>query len=428
MAIKQYIYKLYDNSGNYLKTVKDVATRYPLFNMSINSGVGQMRLQIAQSWNDFLESTDFELYNEIKVIVNDNEDNAKQIYSGFISQRQFRMNEGKEFIEITLIGYVSELTTSVLMIKEAGANYGSTGLYFTSDEPGEILEYALDSFAIFYSGKITYTADSIEATGNVTTDLFNMNTIQEAVDVVLQRSPIGWYWYVDGENVMNLKSADKYSPDHTLFLGKHIKSIRAIQNMEDVRNDVLVVGGTPDGEEQISKRFLNQSSITQYGRRTHIKNDGRLFNSTSIDFLGKYLLGSKYAATSELEFDITDSNVDPKNGYDIESISPGDVIQINNPKAKKRQAMWDIAMWDVDFWDFSNNDALGEAIIVESIQYYGTGIKVYASRSVPGVGFRLEDVKRNLENYLNATVATDSQSDEDIFFTYDDDGNLIGTT
>jgi len=428
MAVKKYTYKLYDNDGTYIKTIKDIITRYPEFTIGINGGVGQLVLSIAKTWKEFLTDNDFELYNEIKVVVNDNESNEKQIYSGYISQRKFELSEGKEAVSLTLLGYVSELTSSVLMIKDAGDNYGATGLQFSSEEPGEVLEYIIDSYAEFYSGKITYTAGSIEDTGNVITDLFNMNTIREAIDIVLQRSPIGWCWYVDGENIIHLKSTDKYTADHSLFIGKHIKNITAIQNMEEVRNDVIIIGGTPDGEEQISKRYRNQQSITDYGRRTFIKNDGRLYNSDSIDFLGKYNLGTKYAPTSEIEFDLVDSNIDSNNGYDIESINPGDIIQINNPRSKKRKTLWDISEWDVDYWDFSNKDVIGDTVIVESIKYYGHGARIYASKSVPGLGFRLEDVKRNLENYLNSSVVVNTEAEEDIYFTFDADGNLVGTT
>jgi hypothetical protein len=197
--------------------------------------------------------------------------------------------------------------------------------------------------------------------------------------------------------------------------------------MEDIRNDVLVVGGTPDGEEQISKRYNEANSIERYGRRSQIKNDGRLYNDDSLDFLGKYLLGTQYASFSQVEIDVLDSSIDTKKGYDIESIEPGDVIQIKNPKVQSSASLWDVAQWDLDFWDYSNRDSIGEPIIVQEVHYYGTGAKIVAARTVPGVGFRLEDVRRNIENYLNSIAAINT-TEEEIYFTFDADGNLVGTT
>lgn len=428
MAIKRYFYKVYDNEGNYVKTLNDVVDRYPRFSLVINNGPGAMAFNVARGWKEFIDDEDLELYYEIRVFVNDKEDNAKQIYSGYISRRELSIDDkGHEFIKIVCIGYISESTTSIMAIKDAGANYGVTSLQFSTDEPGEILEYAIDSFAEFYSGKITYTAASIEDTGNVTTELFNMNSISEVINVVLSRSPIGWFWFVDGENVIHLKGTNLEEPDHTLLIGKHIKSIKATQDMEDVRNDILVIGGTPDGSEQISRRFTESNSIERYGRRSFIKNDGRLYNTDSIQFLGRYLLGTQYASFSKVEMEVLDSNIN-ENGYDIESINPGDVIRIRYPKKQGSSSKWDIAKWDLNDWDYCNRDVIGEPIIVEEVQYYGTGAKIIASKAVPGVGYRLEDVRRNLENYLNSVAPTNVNAEEEILFTYDADGNLVGTT
>jgi len=123
-----------------------------------------------------------------------------------------------------------------------------------------------------------------------------------------------------------------------------------------------------------------------------------------------------------------DDHIDSELGYDIESVKVGDIIQVRDPKHVTCFSRWDESNWDEDYWDYNKNQFLAEPVIVEEINYYGTGIRVKASRSIAGIGFRLADVKRNLDNYLNRDLAIDPTAEEEILFTYDDDGNLVGTT
>ena len=422
MDLKRYFYKIYDNDGTYIKTQDDVVEKYPKFTMDMNGGVGSLIIRYARNWTDFYASTDLNLYNELRIIVDD--DGGTQIYSGFISKVTLEKDDkGHEYVKATFFGYVSEFPVRALEFT-SGANEGVTSLYYASETPEDILKDIIDK----YDGKITYTASSVGVTGNTTTDLFNFNTIKDSIDQVITRCPIGWYWYVDGENIINLKSTNREDVDHTLLVGRQINQIKMSHSMENVINDVRLMGGTPDGEEQIYKKYKNSSSITEFGTRTFLKNDGRLYNNTSLDFVGKNLLGTHYSKEFSVQFDIMDDHIDSELGYDIESVKVGDIIQVRDPKHVTCFSRWDESNWDEDYWDYNKNQFLAEPVIVEEINYYGTGIRVKASRSIAGIGFRLADVKRNLDNYLNRDLAIDPTAEEEILFTYDDDGNLVGTT
>jgi hypothetical protein len=412
---KRYFYKMYSPSGTYINTLKDVSTKYPNFSKAINSGVGELRLQIARSWEDLSTSTDLTLYNEIKVYVSDKDNSNIQIYSGYLNAISRKKDTlGNEMVEAQFYGYVSELAVRVLEFTSG------TALAYNSEDPTDIMKSIID----LYAGKIDYSASSMLASGNTVSLVFNINSIKDAIDKTLASCPIGWNWYVDGSNVFWLRRTDKESIDHRLFVGKDINQVEINESMENVRNDILLVGGSPDGENKLFRRYYNNSSITDYGTRTEIQNDGRLYNTTSMDFLGKYLLGSQYAKEYQIKFKVIDNNVSSK-GYDIESIEPGDIIKINDPKYPQRDTLYDIAFFDIDYWDYNIENPFSDPIIVEEVRYNGIDCDITASRLLRGIGFRLADVKRNLENYLNALVPTDTQSEQSLTYSYNSSGDLV---
>jgi len=412
---KRYFYKIYTPAGVYVKTLLDVSNKQPSFSWTINGGVGELVLTIARGWRDLESCEDIVLYNELKVYCSDKDSSSLQIYDGFLNRITRKKNQqGQEMVECQFIGYISEFSTRIL---ENGAY---TAIAYNSEEPSEILQSVID----LYAGKIDYSVSSILATTNTVSLLFNVNTILECLDKILSACPIGWYWYVDRSNVIHLTRTNKEEPDHRLKIGNAINEIEISETMESVRNDVFVIGGTPDGENRKFKRFYNESSQNQFGKRTEVKNDGRLYDDDSMLFVGRYLLGSEYAKEYTFKFRVLDSNYSAK-GYDIESIKPGDIIKIDDPRLKHNDTFWDIAEWDVDYWDYNVENPFSDPLIVENIRYNGIDCEIEASRLLRGVGFRLADVKRNLENYLNAKTPITADSTEATTFSYDDNGDLV---
>jgi hypothetical protein len=316
--IKKYFYKVYAPDGTYISTLNDVSEDYPVFHMDINGGVGSLEFTVARNWKDFYSCIDLDLYNELRVIVNDGEDNAKQIYSGYLNKINLDKDEnGNEQVSCQFVGYTAELPFRILQFST-----GETALQYDNETSEDIFKDIIDK----YNGKITYDVAGIGTTGNtVVTEIFNLNTIKECLNKILSRCPIGWYWYVDGENKIWLQRTDKNNPDHTLIMGRHINNISMSATMENVVNDVVVVGGTPDGEDQLYKRYNNPSSIDEFGRRTDILNDGRIYTEDSLDYLGKYTLGSAYAKEIEIQFDILDSNL-----YEDTEVGKLDQFQLLN--------------------------------------------------------------------------------------------------
>jgi len=425
---KKYFYKVYEPDGTFITTLNDVSNAQPEFSMDINGGVGYLTLAIARSWKTFYANRDLQLYNEVKIIVNDYESNAQQIYSGYINKIRLQKDKGgHEQVTIEVAGYVAELPFRLLQFST-----GETALQYDADTIEDIFRDIIDK----YNGKLDYSGTSITATGLTATETFNLNTIKESLDRMISRLPAGWYWYATGENVIYLDRTNKEEPDHTLIIGRHINQIDMAQSMENVMNDVVILGATPDGSDQLMKRYQNANSVEEFGRRTEIKNDGRLYVEDSVDKMATYLLGTNYSKEIEVEFDILDSNIDGVKGYDIESLRPGQVIRIKDPRHNSDTDMWDQVDWDEGYWDFDKNEFINEPIIIESIKYYGTGCRIRASKSVPGLGFRMEDIKKDIDNLLasqvpvipsNVDVAGEEEG-ELIRFAYDANGDLIRLT
>jgi len=63
---KRYLYKIYDSAGNYLKTLDNVVT-LPEFTKTINSGLGELKLTLAEKINEFDELGSILFNNILKV-------------------------------------------------------------------------------------------------------------------------------------------------------------------------------------------------------------------------------------------------------------------------------------------------------------------------------------------------------------------------
>jgi len=101
---------------------------------------------------------------------------------------------------------------------------------------------------------------------------------------------------------------------------------------------------------------------------------------------------------------VLDSNIDPKNGYDIERFKPGQIIQILHPEKEFGDTLWDEAVWDVDYWDFSITQSFGVPHQIVEIQYEFNQVVLRVSAKLEDTNKRIEDINRNAEETAKINI------------------------
>lgn len=413
---KQYIYKVYKSlrSQNTLWDVgkwnvdywdrdpnpvglkgiwSDDVLSDPSFSWGINSGPQELKVKLARKFDDFGEDDDVTLNNDVAVYCFDRQaPNGTRIYRGFISQYRAVADGAEEYIEVTLQGY--GLLLSRQHLKDSN---GYTALQYNSADPSEILKDIIDKQKAA-GGEVSYTDSSIQATGTSVTYTFNLYSYKEALDKVLELCPEYWFWYIDANNRIYLK-AKASTPNHNLYIGKHIGRMEATTDMEDVVNKVYFVGGTPAGSQQLYYYYERPSSISTYGVLSEKKIDHRVELSATAELMATKILDEKETARLQLTIEVVDNNgEDADLGYDIESFSPGDVIRINNLKAgEKTVTLWDKAKWNEDVWDATLAYTLSQSSQIMKINYTPDKVTVEATVGIPSISKRMEDFYRNFE-------------------------------
>ncbi|WMM74479.1 hypothetical protein RCF27_09430 [Rhodococcus pyridinivorans] len=174
-------------------------------------------------------------------------------------------------------------------------------------------------------GKMTWSNDSIEATGLSITQKFQLNTKLEAVKSLYNQSPDGWYWYGNvADNLVYLKEPATM-PHHVFTKRKDIKVINPKQSIENLINVVHVIGGeTSSGGPQLYKEYIDLTSVAQWGRKVHRITDRRItLEATAQRYAQKVMsLYSQPIYTTTLEVS--------SGAYDIETIQLGQMVGFRN--------------------------------------------------------------------------------------------------
>lgn len=404
--MKRYKYDIYDNDGTYITTWSDVVNE-PSFSASINSGVSEMKIVLAREADDFGESDDVSFRNQVVVRCFDVDTNDGVIvFNGFISGYTPVLDESKEYIEVSVLGYVQELSKVELLDNGSGINTspsaGKTKVVYENCEPGDIIKDIIDKYNALTGvmGKISYTSGSIEDTGiTISKYTFNTITIKDAIDKVVEMSPSNFYWYLDENNVINFK-AFSATPDHTLFVKKDVNQIKPYKRIENVYNIAYVIGKEVAGAN-LFRKYERAASISNYGRNVCFIVDNRLEDASTMQKFADAMLELNDEPEVRTQVVLVDNNNEDGFGTDIENIRPGDVIKVLNFLSKKTYTLWGQAIWGVDKWGYDIANVTATNVNVVKINYKPDTIALEVSSQLPFVSKQVNELRRRLD--LGAT-------------------------
>lgn len=407
-SVKSFYYKIYGRSATkwdvmywdvdnwdynnaLLGTLSKEVLNTPSFRKTIDSGSSELKIDLGNKFNNFGEGSLIDFGNTIELyVVGYNDAAPTKIYTGIITSYEPILLENSQHVLVTALGLNYDLSDIVLEDVS-----GNTAIEYIDEDVADIIKDILDKYQVS-GGLVTYLDADIPTTGTTASYTFNLTKVKDALDTAVSLLPAYWYYYVDSTGAFKLVQTSTAAADHKLAVGREIKSINARKTKEQVVNEVYFVGGTPAGGEQLYLKFSRPGSIDAYGRRSQIVIDQRVTLSGTAGQKANKILDEFESPLTRLEVEVVDDNANNL-GYDIESIEPGDSIQIQNiTYGAEDSSLWDIMYWDVDNWDGSITNSQAEILQIKTVDYNYDSVRIEAGARQPESNRRIKEISTDL--------------------------------
>ena len=321
--MKQYTIKVYNQAGTTFLGVLTDTVDYR-FTKTINGGLGSLIMQLPRRLDSYNSDGLLTLSNEIQVWVQDGDAPAgTKIYSGYIDGVIASNTGGAESIIVQVLGYVTRLGFSALV------SGSSMSIDFSADDPAEHFKDIIDFYrADVANERINYAVGTVEIAGFDVSKQMNRVMCMEAIDEIRAISGADWWWFVDANNVAYFKSKPT-TPTHIFTFDKEVSAISTSYDMTDVSNNFNLYNSLqPDDPNYINELYANSASEALYFKRYQLQTDGRMTDPDSVDKLGEAYINAFKNPNTSTVITIKDNNYG--DGYNIESINPGDTCTIRN--------------------------------------------------------------------------------------------------
>ena len=366
---KKYSVKVYDRAGTTFKGGYDPIGGYS-FNKVVNGGVGDLTVELPRKFDQYGLGDDVNLLDEIQIWVQDKDTSGKRLYSGYVSGITSYVNGINQGIRLDVLGYASRLGFTL------DTDGTTVGVVRNSMTPGEIAKDVIDKYrATVSEERINYGASTVDITGTDISYTSNTKSCLETIERAREMAGATWYWYVDADNIFYFKEYST-TPDHLFVFGKDVSSLEITRNADDIKNELIFWNGLQSGEGNfLSKRYYNADSITDYWNRFEKLTDSRIIDSTTADSLGSSFINAYKEPNVSMKFEVKDGNLGQ--GYDIESIEPGQTCKILN---------------------LDDSSVVGDNMVITSVRYTPESATVYVSDSRDITGRSLTNLRRQLDN------------------------------
>jgi hypothetical protein len=403
---KSYLYKFYRANGTYITSIYDndiQVVTHPTYTWTLNGGKGSISLFFGADIKTFYKNafaTNVPLI--VKIYMHDKEtaSTGKLIYTGTLTDVAYTLSEeGFNVAENWL--YISgerDLESKVVENVVTGA----TTISYSNMDIADIIKDLLDKYAL-KGGIVTYTSQSIQTVGLSISITVKNETYLGAIRRICGYLPQFWGFFIDGENVFNLKLTDLDTVDHVINIGKESISGDLRISYGDMVTTVFFHGGDTGGGTKLYKKYSNSVSQNIFGLYEQIISDERVTNTSTVDAKAEQILARKASPVRYLEATIMDSNGNGF-GYDIDSIKPGDTIQIKYSEIPTDFTTWrnDTGslgnfIWDVSPWDYGRAGLLGVPFQVQEITYEHDRARIVASDIVEDLSTTINQLEKRTQ-------------------------------
>lgn len=295
----------------------------PTFSMEVDGGLGPLSITTDLPFG--YDGADLQNGNIIDTYCEDDR-GVRLVHSGVLERVDQAITAAGETTTVSVMPWVKRL--SLDHVRGLGT---AISFSWSATDVSEIMKDILDS-AIAQTGSfrsVTYSPSSIQTSGKDVSIAVGSETYLSAIQRVKKLGPGNWYWHVRADGTFSYRSFDS-GTKHIFTRGADFTNLRRTRDITDLRNTVYF-WNTYDTDDYIAfERPATESrSQTLYGRRVHIETDSHLDHQPTAEGIADAFIEERELPIESFEMTVTGG----EDGYNIESIMPGDVCEIRNVPA-----------------------------------------------------------------------------------------------
>ena len=282
------------------------------------------------------------------------------VYSGYVTDWEINVGDNDD-ITVDLLNHGSELNHIIL---KDGTD---TKVTYNSYDPSNIAKAVID-YAISEGARINYTASSIALTGTTVSYTFNLNTIQECLDKVLELCPSDWYWTYDpGSNLYSLMARPSV-PNRWFTKKRDVIALTLRKSLLHIINTVFFTGG---GDTALLVERNDAASEAAWRKGLAKLSDQRVTVQATAETMADSEMDRHAAPDFIGSASINGNHYDP-----IESIALGELAGF------------------INFGEYIDENI---ELQIVGIDYKVDSVALELGSVLPPVSKRIEDIKRNLD-------------------------------
>lgn len=309
----RFFAKVYTLGGTFRAPVIDQSSLLSVPNIvrEVNKPAGSIDLALAMRWDDFGYSTSIDVGNLVKVYaVNDANKTGLLVYQGFIEEIDGKFSRAANSVSLRIF------PIDGLMSRSLWKKTGSYVVTYAANDVDTIFSDAIDDMNSIYG---SYFSKNLGNPGLTINQTFTRQTHLAALNAAAKSLVDGWYWRVRADGQVDLAQFNDSTPTHKLTVGKHIDTIHVVKSALNLKNKVVVSWGAGPTDTE----FSDATSITNYGQRMALVSDSGINDLTTANTKGNGEVARQKNIVTKTEIIVNAQ-------YAIETIMPGDTIEIQN--------------------------------------------------------------------------------------------------
>ena len=318
MQSAKFFAKVYNISGTFQRVLdSSLFLNVPTIVREVNKPAGELTIDLALPWDDFGFGDTINPFDLVKVYaVNEANPTGLLVYQGTIEEITGSLNENTDHVSIRLYPIDALLNRSLVKTGggETPADYTKT--YTGGDVDTMFSDMVTDANTIYGS----LFTDSLANTGLSVNVSFLYKTHLDIINGAFDLLGSSWFWFLNASGLLELDEYNDVTADHTLTLGKDVMAIDVIKSILDVKNRLNLTYNTSS-----YANYTDATSIADYGRRHYAATNNELTNLAAANAFGD----GEIARQKDLK---TKTIIKVNTNYDIETIKPGDTVQVLNKK------------------------------------------------------------------------------------------------
>lgn len=178
----------------------------------------------------------------------------------------------------------------------------------------------------------------------------------------------------------------------------------AAQGATSVTVTSFTANGTYPVQTQVTiyvAATVSGSDLATYGKRAMQLADNRVVDQATATTLANSLLAQYDRMILRTTLRIVDYRGDANwgLGYDIETLLPGDTVQIINPANEASATLWDVAQWDASYWDYVPSATLQQVAIIFDVTYHFDSVDISLGWFSPDISRDVIAIRTRFQDY-----------------------------